>query len=200
MPAIITSLITTGFPGDTFTLNGSGFGVADPDSFVYLFPNVDGLIEDVTGLVTTWVDGQIIGSIPVDLTEGASAYFTVQLLGETTGVRSDAFSVGPPLVVAAPAFDLGTPVGSASPDATDTAGDRLPVALTAREPVGRVNGIVPQSNPREYVVLFTHDVAVVDESPMSRTVVGGNLASIGGLSRAAQEAAGMDFYPARRIQ
>jgi len=133
MPAIITSLVTSGSPGEPFTLNGTGFGAADPESRVFMFPDPDGNIVECT--ITTWGPLQIVGSLPIFLTEGDTGYLTVQLAGESQGTTSNGFTIGPVINVAVPGvLPDGTKLGFNTASPVDV--DDVPIPWVEGGPVG----------------------------------------------------------------
>lgn len=191
MPAVINTLITTGLQGAQFTLNGSGFGVADPDSFLFLFPNAAGLIEDITGLVTLWSNVQIVGILPTDLTEGNTAFLFTQLVGETTGTSSPTFGVGPQQVMASADLPTDTVVEVSKANAKDIMDNNILVSKGSAQPVGVVDTYLGSDI---YRVRWVEDIQASTPTYVPQDVYKADLGLQGKLSSNAQVAQGTGFY------
>ena len=117
MPAIITGLVTTGAPGSSYALSGTGFGFADPNSKVYMFPDKNGNIIEC--FVDVWTPISILGTLPGVLKAGVVAFLYAQLVNEDLGSRSPTFTVQPRVVVQQPSFTLAQKVITNSDSAVD---------------------------------------------------------------------------------
>ena len=193
MPATITSLVTSGSPGEPFTLNGTGFGAADPESRVFMFPDPDGNIVECT--ITTWGALQVVGTLPVPLTEGDTGYLTVQLVGEDRGTTSPSFTVGPRINVAVPpTFPDGTRIGFNTASPVDV--DDVPIPWVEGEPFGFKTS---DADPGESNVEIWADPKVKDTPTIEYVVDNTSLRGLGELTIEAQVAQRVDAFQNRFV-
>ena len=98
MPTI-TSVVTSGSPGDTATIHGSGFGSSQGTSILLFFP----ISGDFNMVVPTSWSGTAIGAVlPPGADVGSEGFFAVILNGSgDAGVRSAPFVIGQPLAMPA---------------------------------------------------------------------------------------------------
>lgn len=100
--ATISSVTTTGRPGDTATIAGSGFGPVQGTTVLTFYPNSSGGFVTLTP--TSWSATSITVDVPSSI-EGALGFFMIVFDTSDQGVRSASFTVGEPLVAAATALD-----------------------------------------------------------------------------------------------
>jgi hypothetical protein len=90
--------ITSGFSGDTVTLNASGgFGASQGDSELYLFDPRTGTFQGGVS-VDSWSDTEVVGTLPGLSDQVVQGVYCIVLLeGEEVAAKSAAFDVRPPL-------------------------------------------------------------------------------------------------------
>ena len=188
MPSTITSLTTSGKPGDTFTLIGTGFGAADPNSKVYVVADANG--EILVTPITSWTNLQIVGVLPNSLAQGSEVYLVVLLVDESSGTHSPFFTVGQPYVTQVASYQFGVYVQKKDAFAKDTSGSYI-----SDNQYGLAAGYIDTYYaPNEYDIKFQDDIFVAGGSTFTKRLSDQNFVKTGGLSVAIQANYGMGFY------
>ncbi len=165
----ITSLTTTGQPGGTFQIDGSGFGASQLSSAVLLYPNSEYGFDQTT--MTSWNDLHIEGTLPHDLTLGVTAFLLVLLEGDTVAAHSDFFVIGEPVAGSSNTqLAVGTVVGTDSPQALTESDASLPTILHM-SPIGYVNSFSEGSYSVQYAASVSNNVVTYTTVTMAGTHV-----------------------------
>lgn len=192
MPAIISTLTTSGIPGDVFTIDGSSF----TDGVLYLFPNDVGETVNCTdgGFITTQTDIQIVGVLPSNLKEADLAWFYIQLPDEDIGTPTQQFPVAPGMMVkASPEKQMAQKVTTSSEMSKDGEGASPPNPTDSDSgPAGSITNV---PDPTHVEVTWVGEVMTSPPTTWTIMTMATEMVAVQGpMSEACQASLGAQFY------